>query len=266
MKEIAEAIAGRFVVSFEYDGKYREVEPHIVGASQTGKALMRGYQVGGDSNGPLPQWRLFDLTKVVNIQFVMDQGVPRVFKPRLTQGFKYNDGTFTMVAATVSKIRVFYALQDLTTAKSDPCIMLLGPTPRAKNVLSWRPEALHILSDLGFSGNVLVPESHDWLAHDNYDNQIDWEWEAFDIPGVVRAFWIPREHDTMPGYTTNIEFGMAMRDYHHGDADAPTAVLGFPETAIKMRYLKRLAERYQVPVINDLREMLTEAIKLAQKD
>ncbi len=37
-------------------------------------------------------------------------------------------------------------------------IFLAGPTPRNKEVKSWRGEALEILQRLGFDGVVYVPE------------------------------------------------------------------------------------------------------------
>jgi hypothetical protein len=42
-----------------------------------------------------------------------------------------------------------------------PSLFLAGPTPRSAEVASWRPGALHILSELGFGGSVLVPERRD---------------------------------------------------------------------------------------------------------
>ena len=37
-------------------------------------------------------------------------------------------------------------------------IFLAGPTPRSKEVKSWRPEAIRLLKEKGFDGVVFVPE------------------------------------------------------------------------------------------------------------
>lgn len=62
--EAIHAMRQGHVVEFIYDGKLRLVEVHAVGQSNTGKLVMRGYQIGGQASRPLPQWTLFDLAKV----------------------------------------------------------------------------------------------------------------------------------------------------------------------------------------------------------
>ena len=49
-----------------------------------------------------------------------------------------------------------------------PSIFLAGPTPRAADVKSWRPEALDLLRAFGFGGAVLVPERRDGWARGDY--------------------------------------------------------------------------------------------------
>jgi len=251
MKEIALAINERVCIEFDYDGKRRIVEPHIVGANQKGHAVMRAYQVGGDSTGALPAWRLFDLTKVSNIAITKN-----TFEPRFADGYKFNDLGITMAAAAVSRMEVYYALQDLESAKEKPSIFLAGPTPRdKKNVPTWRPEALMTLCRLGFEGAVFVPENSTWAAHDQYDEQIEWEWTGLDMATIV-AFWVPRDIATMPAFTTNVEFGMK--------AQSKKVVLGYPPNAPKMRYLHRLADRYGITVVHTMEDTLKEAIRLCQ--
>jgi len=135
-------------------------------------------------------------------------------------------------------------------------IFLAGPSSRDASVLSWRPEALDILEDLGFSGTVFVPEDNDKASRlYTYDDQIEWELEALHSATVV-VFWVPRNGD-LPGFTTNIEFGMF--------ATRPNVVLGCPPNAEKVKYLKSIANLYGIPVFSTLRNTLKEAISLTRR-
>jgi hypothetical protein len=87
-----------------------------------------------------------------------------------------------------------------------PSIFLAGPTPRRPEVPSWRSEALAILQDLGFAGTVLVPERRDWSASFDYLDQVEWEFAGLEAATIL-AFWVPRDVDKLPGFTTNVEFG-----------------------------------------------------------
>lgn len=130
-------------------------------------------------------------------------------------------------------------------------IFLAGPTPRSKDVPSWRPEALLILERLGFAGNVYLPEAADWAPHEHYDDQVHWEWEALNLSTVV-VFWVPRDLKTMPALTTNVEFGLL--------AQSGKLILGYPETAPKMMYLGKLAARHGAPVFHTLESTLKAAV------
>lgn len=143
-------------------------------------------------------------------------------------------------------MKILYALQ-----KYEKSIFLAGPTPRDPAVPSWRPEAIQLLEKLGFAGTVIVPETDDWSAHDQYDNQIDWEWEGLNTATVV-VFWIPRHLQDMPAFTTNVEYGLTVA--------SSKAVLGAPEGTPKMGYLKRLAQRYMIRQFTTLEETLRHAV------
>lgn len=148
-------------------------------------------------------------------------------------------------------MKIVHALEPLQKS-----IFLAGPTPRDSETSSWRPEALNILELIGFDGTVFVPESNNWMAHDNYDAQIRWEWEAINQSTVV-VFWIPRDLVTMPAFTTNVEFGLTVA--------STKAILGFPPDAPKMSYLKALAERFNVPTFCYLDDTLIAAKEMANK-
>lgn len=89
---------------------------------------------------------------------------------------------------------------------SRPSIFLAGPTPRSPDVKSWRPEALDLLRNLGFGGTVLVPERRDGWTRGDYLDQVEWEFAALEGCTVI-AFRVPRDPATLPGFTTNVEFG-----------------------------------------------------------
>ncbi|MBI1363824.1 MAG: hypothetical protein GC134_07540 [Proteobacteria bacterium] len=134
-------------------------------------------------------------------------------------------------------------------------IFLAGPTPRSAEVPSWRPQALALLREKGYTGPVYVPEEESGQIKGDYMDQIQWEWACLEAADVV-LFWVPRELVTMPAFTTNVEFGMY--------ADSGKVVLGYPEGAPKMRYLHALADRFGVPVHHDLEETLTRAVAYQQ--
>lgn len=150
-------------------------------------------------------------------------------------------------------MQVIYADQKLDTTGAG--LFLAGPTPRRSDVLSWRPEAISILEKLKYSGKVFVPERSDWSIKFNYIDQILWEREALDNCSVI-VFWVPRNMETMPSLTTNIEFGYYM-------ACSPERCLyGRPPESVRNGYLDWLFHnRKENSKIHDsLEELLKEAL------
>jgi hypothetical protein len=109
-----------------------------------------------------------------------------------------------------------------------PTIFLAGPAPRRAEVQSWRPEAVEALRGLGFLGTVLVPEPRDWSAKFSYLDQVEWEYKGLESCSVI-AFWVPRDVQTLPGFTTNVEFGRYV--------GSGRCVYGRPENAPHTKYL-----------------------------
>jgi len=141
-----------------------------------------------------------------------------------------------------------------------PSVFLAGPTPRSGEVPSWRPDALDALS-AQWTGpvplTVLTPESRGGVRATQYDDQADWETEARAAAGAI-LFWIPRELRTLPGFTTNVEFGL--------DVGTGRAVLGCPPDCPnpeRNRYLIYVARRHGVPVCETLADTVTAALALA---
>jgi hypothetical protein len=47
-----------------YDGRLRELCPHIIGTNRSGEEVVLAWQFGGGSSGRLPQWRCLRLANV----------------------------------------------------------------------------------------------------------------------------------------------------------------------------------------------------------
>ena len=60
------AILGEQQVVCVYDGRVRELCPHIIGTNKRGEEVVLAWQFGGESSGLLPQWRCLKLTGVGN--------------------------------------------------------------------------------------------------------------------------------------------------------------------------------------------------------
>src|SRR5512133_207273 len=143
---------------------------------------------------------------------------------------------------------VFYILmsnmQIVYTGETAPeefakSIFLAGPSPRDKEQHSWREDALKILDELGYNGVVFVPLPRNGVWPENYDAQVDWEYNHLNMADIV-AFWVPRDLVKMPAFTTNVEFGMFY--------DSGKAILGHPDGAPGMRYLVHHARLENDPV------------------
>ena len=146
-------------------------------------------------------------------------------------------------------MKVVYARESL-----EKSIFLAGPTPRDTETESWRPEALKILETIGFDGKVFVPEDRNAKRSFEYDDQVQWEWSAINQATIV-IFWVPREIKKMPAFVTNVEFGML--------ANSGKVLLGAPEEAAKMGYLKALAHRFNIPFYGTLEQLLHQAVTRA---
>ncbi len=133
-------------------------------------------------------------------------------------------------------------------------IFLAGPTPRTVED-SWREDALEILEQMKFEGNVYVPEPENKEWKKDYDDQIDWESYYLNKADAI-VFWVPRRFPDLPGLTTNVEFGWHM-------AENPSKVFyGRPIDAVKCRYLdvlyqKRCPSRW---IYTDLQALLKATV------
>lgn len=139
-----------------------------------------------------------------------------------------------------------------------PSVFLAGPTPTTGgDVPSWRPAALEELTTQ-WTGQrpltVLSPESRGGKRAAHYDDQVDWETSARAAATAI-LFWIPRDLQTLPGFTTNVEFGL--------DVGTGKAVLGCPPDCPnpeRNRYLIYVARRHRVPVCDTLPDTVAAAL------
>src|SRR5207248_3803414 len=60
------AIISEQQVTCVYDGRFRELCPHIIGRNKAGEEVVLAWQFSGESSGPLPQWRCLKLDNVSN--------------------------------------------------------------------------------------------------------------------------------------------------------------------------------------------------------
>ncbi|PDT77310.1 hypothetical protein CO675_12320 [Bradyrhizobium sp. C9] len=59
-----EAILTEQQVVCIYDGRPRELCPHIIGHNKSGEEVVLAWQFAGESSGKLPQWRCLRLAQV----------------------------------------------------------------------------------------------------------------------------------------------------------------------------------------------------------
>lgn len=138
-------------------------------------------------------------------------------------------------------------------------IFLAGPTPRDKEVESWRSDAINVLKNIGFDGTILVPERIDG-KYDDYGYQIGWEQRRLALANCI-AFWVPRNLTNMHGLTTNDEFG-------YWRAVAPKKlVFGAPKEAVRVSYQLYKAKQIGIPCFDTIEETMKGALNVlgAQK-
>jgi hypothetical protein len=58
------AILSEQQVLCTYDGRRRELCPHIIGTNKNGEEVVLAWQFAGESSGKLPQWRCLKLATV----------------------------------------------------------------------------------------------------------------------------------------------------------------------------------------------------------
>lgn len=149
---------------------------------------------------------------------------------------------------------IIYAQEHIDIPDHTHSIFLAGPTPRSKNVKSWRPEMLKVLDSIGYNGIVFVPELRDqadWSYE--YSAQIEWE-EKYLNECTNIVFWVPRDLESLPGFTTNTEFGYWLCK------EPSKLIVGAPEHAPKMDYIKYYCNKLDIPYHYYLTDIKSEIV------
>ena len=133
----------------------------------------------------------------------------------------------------------------------EPTIFLAGPTLRnnIRDFTPWREDTIKLFSEKKFKGTLFIPEPF----QGDYEIQIRWEEYYLEKCNCI-MFWVPRNMQTLPGLTTNIEFGEWMK--------SNKVVLGFPKEAEHIRYLEYKAKKYNIPMSNSLEGTVDLCLKL----
>jgi hypothetical protein len=151
-------------------------------------------------------------------------------------------------------LTVVYAHQE-APPEVERSIFLVGPTPRANTGgASWRPVMLECLRAAGYDGVVYVPEPEDGSWSANYVDQLDWEQRHIFGCDLILA-WVPRNLETLPGFTTNVEFGQALT--------SGRLLYGRPEGSPKCRALDEYWRRQTgLPPLTTMDQMAAFAASL----
>jgi len=132
-------------------------------------------------------------------------------------------------------------------------MFLAGPSPRKPSDPNWRVEAIELLDQLGYKGVVFAPVYRDKPPETfDYEKQVGWERKWLNASDQI-VFWVPRDLEKLPGFTTNVEYGMWLR--------SGKILLGSPEGTPKMDYLDWWAEEEGVENFEDLQAILARAIE-----
>lgn len=150
--------------------------------------------------------------------------------------------------------QTIFALESLPPRPAR-AIYLAGPVPRDPAEGGWHGEAVEELRACGYEGAIVVPRLRADRGSDA-DAQTTWEHSAMKRADSL-LFWIPRALWTLPGLTTNLEWGI----WH----DSGKAVLGAPPDAPKMRYLRFYADLAGAPQANTISEAARLAAAIAMR-
>ena len=114
-----------------------------------------------------------------------------------------------------------------------PTVFLAGCTVRGNQahiLPSWRVEACTLFGELGFKGNLILPEFSQKHISDEHRYDIP-EWEFYGLSKChIILFWIPRTKELI-GLTTNYEIG------YWTARDRKKLIYGRPDDAYRIKYL-----------------------------
>lgn len=147
---------------------------------------------------------------------------------------------------------IVFALDPLPE-RPTPLVYLAGPVPRDHAAEAWHSDAIEALRAVEYDGAIAVPRLSPGQSAEP-EEQAGWEHQAMARADAL-LFWIPRTLWSLPGLTSNLEWGI----WH----DSGKAVLGAPPDAPKMRYLRFYADLAGAPSVDTLPEAARAAAQIA---
>lgn len=123
-----------------------------------------------------------------------------------------------------------------------PAIFLAGPTVRGNqpHLTSWRLEAIEMLKQKGFIGNVIVPEFTSKVESDKGKKWVPmWEYNGLQRADCI-LFWIPRTKDTIEDGKIKTGLIALTTNWEHGywvGREINKVVYGRPDDAYRISYL-----------------------------
>lgn len=151
-------------------------------------------------------------------------------------------------------MKIIYAGKRFDSPKFS--VFLAGPTPRSRSVKSWRPDFIELLKKKGFNSSLYVPENEIIGTPYDFDKQIPWEVKGLNKANLI-VFWIPRNLKTLPGFTTNIEFG----EFMHSNK----IVVGCPPKSEKNRYIEKRCKMHKIPLFNSIDKITSYVCELENR-
>jgi hypothetical protein len=169
----------------------------------------------------------------------------------------------------MARINIIYSDQPIREVGSwnYHALFLAGPSPRNGIGSNWREDALAVIEaeytrrNINTPLDVYVPLPSSGVV-DDYDHQIEWEQAHLERADTI-LFWVPRDLDTLPGFTTNVEFGQFVnRDMWKAyTGQSKLIVYGRPENAPKTKYLDKLFLMHNYgPIETDLRSAISTVL------
>lgn len=138
-------------------------------------------------------------------------------------------------------------------------IFLAGPCPRRDYHEDWRFEAIRLLREMGFHGNIISPTNDRYQEmrakySENGDimlkKQTEWERTMMHMASAI-VFWVPRS-EKWPAMTTNVEFGEWYK--------RTGVFFGYPQGALRNEYLELKALEQGKTIYHDLKDTLKAAM------
>ena len=149
--------------------------------------------------------------------------------------------------------------QDLDFKPSERVIFLAGPCPRGSTEQTqwqnqWHAAAVGLVKQYTSWEDTTVCIPLPYETDKAFEEGVAWEDTCMERADAI-LFWVPRDLEKLPGFTTNVEFGEYLK--------SGKIILAYPEGAPKMRYMAVKARWHDIPVSHDLEGAVREAVSLA---